>query len=148
MKNNKYLKELGYEWYDLPGNYDEALENDERLSDKAAAGLYNKEDEEGFCDREFWNLDHTLDLIIYSKLCYFREHCATMVTPYCFCYDENGNHLDNGNEEWLKTLDKIIEGLKLSVGLYHQHGYADDEEMERIYEARKLLVEYWGALWY
>ena len=26
MKINKYLKELGLNWYDLPGNYDKKLE--------------------------------------------------------------------------------------------------------------------------
>lgn len=32
-------------------------------------------EEYGFSSMEFFNLDHTLDLLIYPRLCYFRDHC-------------------------------------------------------------------------
>lgn len=43
---------------------------------KPSQDIRNKDmDEYGFSDYEFFNLDHTFDLLIYPRLCYFREYC-------------------------------------------------------------------------
>ena len=62
VKYNKYLKELGLNKNDYPFNI---VEGDERYF----------EDEDGFKNSEFFSLDYSLSLYIYSQLCYFREHC-------------------------------------------------------------------------
>ncbi len=32
-------------------------------------------EEYGFSTMEFFNLDHTFDLLIYPRLCYYRDYC-------------------------------------------------------------------------
>ena len=61
LQLNKYLRELG-----IDENYWLFKEkNDNRYLP----------DEDGFIDAETFNLDMTLSMIIYSYLCYFRDHC-------------------------------------------------------------------------
>jgi hypothetical protein len=146
MKNNKYLKELGLEWYDLPGNYKKKLENNRWLGDRPAADCRNKEDEEGFCEYEFFNLGYTFDLFVYSKLCYFREYIAHICTPGRFitnlgCGTKESQEKDT--KIWLGMLDDMIEGFKLSIV-----GENDSETRYKIIRARQLLAEYWDCLWF
>ena len=43
---------------------------------KPSQDIRNKDmDEYGFSSYEFFNLDHTFDLLIYPRLCYFKEYC-------------------------------------------------------------------------
>ena len=147
MKNNKYLRELGLEWYDLPGNYKKKLENNRWLGDRAAADCRNKEDKEGFCEREFFNLDYTINLYIYSKLCYFREYIADICTPGRFTSylgKETKASQQKDNKLWLDTLDQIIEGFKLAI----VGELSNSEHRYKINRARFLLAEYWDCLWY
>lgn len=147
MKNNKYLKELGLEWYDLPGNYKKKLENNRWLGDRPAADCRNKEDKEGFCEYEFFNLGYTLDLYIYSKLCYFREYIAVICTPGRFISklgDRSNKDQEKDNELWLSVLDQMIEGFKLSIA----GDLNEAEDRYKIVRARQLLAEYWDCLWF
>lgn len=148
MKINKYLKKLGLKQYDMPGYYNEDLENHPHLCDVPGADIRNKEDNEGFCDYEFFNLEHTLDLIIYSKLCYFREHCADFGTPSCFSswHTQTEKQREMSHKAWLKTLDEIIEGFRISIV-----GFTEGQEgieALKIQKARHLLAEFWSCLWY
>lgn len=59
---NHYLKELGIKETDFPFNKGT---DDERYYP----------DEEGFVSAEFFSLDVTLAMHIYSHLCYFRDNC-------------------------------------------------------------------------
>lgn len=151
MKINKYLKELGLEWYDLPGNYDGKLHNCGiyELEDSAAADPRNKENEEGFCSREFWNLDYTLSLFIYPRLCYFRENCADTGTPSYFCYDEEGNEINNANEKWLETIDKMILAFRYLIVMPHWETREELEKIEEIIdEGLTLFLKFYSCLWY
>lgn len=147
MKNNKYLKELGFEWYDLPGNYQKKLEYNKWLGDRPAADCRNKEDKEGFCEYEFFSLDNTLNLFIYSKLCYFREYIADIATPGCFITNlgqQTEESREKDSQLWKKVLDEMIEGFKLAlVG-----DVSDSEVRYKITHARRLLAEYWDCLWF
>ena len=151
MKINKYLKELGLDWYDLPGNYDKKLE--EEKPGVAAADCRNKEDEEGVCNYEFFSLGYTLSLFIYSKLCYFREHIADIVTPGCLtsCYnysneEERKKQSAAAHQKWLEIVDKIIEAFKLQI-TGEREGYEGiDRETQR--EGMQLFIEYYNCLWY
>lgn len=136
MKLNKYLKELGLKWEDLPGNYSFTAPEE-----SAAADLRNMEDEEGFCEREFFSLDYTLDLIIYSKVSYFREHFAPIATPSFFTVHDEGT---DSNQEWLDVLDEILYGFRLSIlGM-------EDNPKERlaIERARQLFIQFYNCLWW
>lgn len=141
MKLNKYLKELGLTQEDLPGYYDPNLKGN-----KAGADPRNKENEEGFCGYEFFSLDYSLALYIYPRLCEFRNEYATFGTPAYFCYDENENEVENGNELWLEALDKMILAFKYII-----LDPADIEWREKdkiIDEGLKLFAEHYRALWY
>lgn len=146
MKINKYLKELGFEWYDLPGTYQEGNENIKEISETAAGDCRNWESEEGFCGYEFFNLDFTLSLFIYSKLCFFREFCADYGTPSCICYHAvTEEEHENAHKFWLNILDEMIEGFKLSIA----PGAANNGiNNYKVNHARRLLAEYWDCLWY
>jgi len=148
MKINKYLKKLGLKQYDMPGYYDEKLENHPHLCDTPGADIRNKEDKEGFCGYEFFNLGDTLDLYIYSKLCWFREHCADIVTPGCFCsyHTQSEKQRQMSHKAWLKTLDEIIEGFRISIVGFTE-GQEGIEKL-KIQKARHLLAEFWDCLWY
>ena len=91
LQLNKYLKELG-----IDENY--WLFRDKQLNDNRY-----KPDEDGFIPAEFWNLDSTLAMYIYSHLCYFRDNC-------------NVGHPGNMSEEkWNKILDDMIISFKLLI---------------------------------
>ena len=153
MKINKYLKELGLEWYDMPGVYDKKL-NDIGLCDKAAADPRNEENEEGFCGYEFFSLDYTLSLFIYSKLCYFREHIADISTPGCLCtysyssftHEEREYYNKVAHNKWLSIVDKMILAFKLKItGI--REGF-EGIDRAAIQEGMHLFAEYYDCLWY
>lgn len=154
MKLNKYLKELGLNEYDLPGYYNEQLENNEETVDVAGADIRNKEDEEGFCEYEFFNLDRTLSLYIYSKLCYFKEHIADIATPGCLCsfdttgmtQEEREESQKQAHDKWMSILDKMILAFKLQIV-----GTTDGREgldYADIREGMHLFVDYYSCLWF
>lgn len=154
MKINKYLKELGLNWYDMPGIYDEKLNDIDSLCDKAAADPRNEEDEEGFCGYEFFSLDYTLSLFIYSKLCYFREHIADISTPGCLCSYNNYKFTQEEREKqsvaahnkWLSIVDKMILAFKLKItGI--REGF-EGIDRAAIQEGMHLFAEYYDCLWY
>lgn len=142
MKINKYLKELGYEWEDLPGNYNPELD----FGDCPASDPRNEEDEEGMCGYEFFSLDHSLALYIYPRLCAFKEYCAIYGTPGCFCYDKYGNHRKDGHERWIKELDKMILAFRYILKAPEEK---DNKTIERTIEAGlKSFAKYYSCLWY
>ena len=106
IKINKYLEELGYIQEDLPGHYDKQCKdfdkpyNDPRNQDMP---------EYGFSVYEFFNLDHTFDLLIYPRLCYFRDHCNV------------GSPGGMSFEEWNNILDSMIEGFKLRIDMLKKY---------------------------
>ena len=96
---------------------------------------------------EFFNLGYTLDLYIYSKLCYFREYIAVICTPGRFISklgDRSNKDQEKDNELWLSVLDQIIEGFKLSIA----GDLNEAEDRYKIVSARQLLAEYWDCLWF
>ena len=154
MKINKYLKKLGLEWYDMPGVYSPKLEKNEQLDCVAAADCRNKEDKEGFSSYEFFSLDRTLSLFIYSKLCYFREHIAPLCTPGCltpsrFHWDTPAQQDQAGqaaHNKWLSIIDKMILAFKIDI-VGPREGYEGiDREAKR--EGMQLFIEYYNCLWY
>lgn len=149
MKNNKYLKELGLTWYDLPGNYVSKLKRRKlkKYKESWAFDERNKENRQGFCEYEFFSLDYSLALYIYPRLCYFKEHYAKIATPACFCYDKNDKAIDGdvANKKWLETLDKIILAFRYIIT-------EPDEDYKKIdkviKEGLKLFARHYCSLWY
>lgn len=148
MKINKYLKELGLEQEDMPGYYDPKLELDRPAGDQR-----NEEDEEGFCEYEFFSLDYTLSLYIYSKLCYFREYIP-IGTPGSLCsFHTNDLSLEEqkkaskiAHDKWLSMIDKMILAFKLKITGVRE-GY-EGVDREAIREGMQLFIEYYDCLWF
>ncbi len=151
MKLNKYLKELGLTQMDMPNYYNKRLANKAKYESKPGADPRNKEDDEGFSIYEFFNLDYTLSLMVYSKLCYYREHIADIVTPGCLTGVRDERKLTEEEKEephkkWIEIVDKMVEGFRISI-----EGTAEGKEgieTYKIHEARHLLAEFWDYLWY
>lgn len=131
LKYNKYLKELGIEENSFPFS---VVEGDSRYV----------EDEDGFRDCEFFNMDSTLAMIIYSHLCYFRDNCLVGCPGYM------------EPEEWRAIIDKMIEAFKLYIVEEKDYWLHNDYERKIISKNRnkkinygmKLFVKYFGHLWY
>lgn len=121
LQLNKYLKEIG-----IDENY--------WLFDKKSGDSRLKPNKDGFVPAEFWNLDHTLAMFIYSHLCYFRDNCNVGI-PSGFT-----------KESWDKTLDDMIRGFKLL--LTTDEYKRTKTQNKHIKYGLRLFVKYMGALWY
>lgn len=127
LKLNKYLKEIGINedfWL-----FKDAKSDDERY----------KPDKDGFVPAEFWNLDGTFAMYIYSHLCYFREHC-------------NVRHPGNMTEkQWNKCLDDMITAFRLLVEEDKVTDYKSIQSKNRekkINYGLRLFAKHMRALWY
>lgn len=126
LQLNKYLKELG-----IDENY--WLFRDKQLNDNRY-----KPDEDGFIPAEFWNLDSTLAMYIYSHLCYFRDNC-------------NVGHPGNMSEEkWNKILDDMIVAFKLLIEKDETdyHSIESKNRQKKIRYGLRLFIKYLYDLWY
>ena len=126
LQLNKYLKELG-----IDENY--WLFRDKQLNDNRY-----KPDEDGFIRAEFWNLDSTLAMYIYSHLCYFRDNC-------------NVGHPGNMSEEkWNKILDDMITAFKLLIEKDETdyHSIESKNRQKKIRYGLRLFIKYLYDLWY
>ena len=121
LQLNKYLRELG-----IDENYWLFEEkNDNRYLP----------DEDGFVDAETFNLDMTLSMIIYSYLCYFRDHCLV------------GHPASMTFEQWKKILDKMIEAFKLQIENDNYNEISKNRQ-KKINYGMKLFVKYYNHLWW
>lgn len=125
IKLNEYLKKIGI-------NEENWLFKEKR-----------EEDENGFVYQEFFNLDTTLAMYIYSHLCYFKENCNV------------GHPGRLTAEKWDEILDIMIEGFKLYL---QSDNYDEVKPKERHYISKnrekkikygmRLFIKYFGDLWY
>ena len=126
LKYNHYLKELGIKETDYPFN---TVEGDSRYI----------EDEEGFKNSEFFSLDYSLSLYIYSQLCYFRDNCLY------------GIPCDFEPEQWEATIDKMIEAFKLIITQPHSDSLTIEDSKNRQKKIRygmRLFIKYFRHLWF
>ena len=122
LKLNKYLREIGIDENSYPFN------EKERQSD-----CRYKEDKDGFVPAEFWNLDTTFAMYIYSHLCYFRDN---------YNYGHPGNLSE---EQWNNILNKMINGFKL---LITNETDVSKTRRKKIDYGLRLFAKYFSALWY
>ena len=119
LKYNKYLKELGIKETDYPFAI---VEGDSRYV----------EDEDGFRNCEFFSLDYSLSLYIYSQLCYFRDNCLY------------GVPCDFEPEEWEATIGKMIEAFKLII----TQDNCSKNKQKKIRYGLRLFAKYFKHLWF
>ena len=127
LKPNKYLREIGIDenfWL-----FKDAKSGDDRY----------KPDEDGFVNAEFWNLDSTFAMYIYSHLCYFKEHC-------------NVGHPGNMTwKQWNKCLDDMITAFRLLVEEDKITDYKSVQSKNRekkISYGLRLFAKHMRSLWY
>ena len=127
LKPNKYLREIGIDenfWL-----FKDAKSGDDRY----------KPDEDGFVNAEFWNLDSTFAMYIYSHLCYFKEHC-------------NVGHPGNMTwKQWNKCLDDMIIAFRLLVEEDKITDYKSMQSKNRekkINYGLRLFAKHMRSLWY
>ena len=89
-------------------------------------------EEFGFSNMEFFNLGTTLDLLIYPRLCYFREYCNF------------GHPMGMTQDQWNKILDTMITGLRIDLTV----STPKIKQQKKIEKAREYLARYWDNLWY
>ena len=126
LKPNKYLREIGIDenfWL-----FKDAKSGDDRY----------KPDEDGFINAEFWNLDSTFAMYIYSHLCYFKEHC-------------NVGHPGNMTwKQWNKCLDDMITAFRLLVEEDKITDYKSMQSKNRekkINYGLRLFAKHMRSLW-
>ena len=124
LQLNRYLRELGIDEKNWLFNK-ENKENDDR---------YNP-DKEGFVDAEFFNLDYSLSLYIYSHLCYFRDNCL------------NGHPSFMTFEQWKSIIDKMIEAFKLQITTDNEWNVSKNKQ-KKINYGMRLFIKYYNHLWY
>lgn len=126
IKNNKYLKELGIKDENIPSAL---IPNcDERKHDMIGYG---------FSTYEFFSLDYTFSILIYPRLCYFRDNCL-------FGYPMGMN-----KEQWLKIINDMILAFRLM--LCEESNLSIEEtknKKQKISRGLKLFIKYYNNLWY
>ena len=126
LKPNKYLREIGIDenfWL-----FKDAKSGDDRY----------KPAEDGFVNAEFWNLDSTFAMYIYSHLCYFKEHC-------------NVGHPGNMTwKQWNKCLDDMITAFKLLIEKenYNLTKIQSKNKEKKIKYGLRLFAKHFNNLWY
>jgi len=124
LQLNKYLREVG-----IDENYWLfKSQNDTRY----------KPDEEGFIAAEYWNLDATLAMIIYSSLRYFKDHC-NYGCPGCMT-----------KEQWDKCLNDMIIAFELLVKKenYNLTKMQSKNQEKKIKYGLRLFAKHFNNLWY
>jgi len=117
----------------------------------------------GFDDGELWNLDHRITEFILPRLKAYRDLPPMGYPGPAPGEDEQLPEGIKGGvtyEQWLETLDKMIEAMELSLTEInfdysikdkeerHNKWREENDEMARkIEEGRMLFCKYWSAIW-
>lgn len=134
LKPNKYLKAIG-----IDENY--WLFNKEHMNDPRY-----QPDEDGFVDAEFFSLDTSISLYIYSQLCYFREYCLECSIP-----------MGLTEKQWKDTVDAMIKAFELMiveedtpVGYESPKAYRirSKNRQKKINRGFRLFMDFYHSLWY
>lgn len=149
---NKYIRELGWDEHTWPFNeilHNELLKVEDKKYDKR---YIDGEYEEGFIDAEFFSLDVTLRLEIYSRLCYFRDHCVNGCPGYF-----ESKYGDNAFDKWKEIIDAMILSFKLQLEDDHeimkgktkreQHIISKNRQ-KKIEYGKRLFIKYLDNLWW
>lgn len=130
---NKYLKDIGID-----------EKNYWVISEDHCGDPRYEENEFGIIDAETWNLDSTLAMIIYSYLCYFRDHCMY------------GHPVNMTFEKWKEIVDTMIMGFELKLKGYDDIPYHSQDEYKQLTKNRtkkinyglRLFAKYFNDLWW
>lgn len=131
VKMNKHLRELGLTYKDLPCS---GLEGCRQRKDKR-----HLPDRDGFVQKEFWNLDYTLSLVIYS---YLKEFLDEYISGYPVGY----KGIDS-DEDWEKAVESMCEAFKIMILKPDGMGRSK-AEIQKVNRGLKLFAQCFEALWW
>lgn len=84
--------------------------------------------EYGFDERDTWSLDYTMDLLLYERLCMYKEYVTGFIDLTFHKFTLKDEELTLG-----ECLDRMIEGLRLNLTL-------DDYDEKRKEESTAKLI--------
>lgn len=133
--DHKYLSELGIKRKDFPWNWNK---NDSRQKKWARERKVY-----GFDERDTWSLDHTLSLMIYERLRWFRQHSPVEMDAkgVAHSYEYKGEEFTLG-----EMIDKALSGFKMSITL-NKHEITENNS-KKIEEAWAILGIIHCSLWW
>lgn len=121
--NRKYLEDIGLKLEDIPQGFclDEA-----NNTTSGRGKLWHLEREKyGFDSRETWDLDYTVKLYLYERLCMYKEKLILVEDKLIKIEDI----IYKGDEySHIEVITKILEGFKLSLTV-------ENLKFEKIHEA-------------
>lgn len=114
----KYLEEIGVDLLDTPWGWN----NDDTERKKEWS---TEKEIKGFDTREIWSLDYTMDLLLYERLCNYKEVASEFL-------DLKFKKFKFKNEELTleECLDRMINGLKYHITLDEMDEKRDDIEVK------------------
>lgn len=118
--NRYYIDKLGIEFKDTPQGWNQ---------DDSRQIYWEKErNKYGFDERETWSLRYTMDLLLYERLCKFKEYASECID---FTFHKFKYEYEILTQE--ECIDRMIEGLKLELTL-------DEFDEKRKCEKVKKLI--------
>ena len=123
IKPTKYIKKIATDFYVF------------RERSKGEDPRYQTISDDGHNSMEFYNLDSTLSLILYSYIMGFRHR--TVGYPGRLSSDE----------EWLAILDDMAEGFKTYYVVAQDVGLWSVENRLKVDRGFELFSEWFGDLW-
>lgn len=119
MNSRYYIDELGIKFKDTPQGW---CQNDSRQD------CWDKEkDIYGFDQKETWCLYHTMDLLLYERLCMFKKYASETIDLSFHKFKYKEEELTQG-----ECIDRIIEGLKLELTLDEFDEKRKDENIKEL----------------
>lgn len=132
----RYLKEIGIELKETPWGWNK--------EDSREKYWIEEIHEDGFDERETWDLNFTMNLLLYERLSKYKEIAKGIVDLSFHTFEYNGEELTQ--EE---CIDKILEGLRLELTLKPFDKKREEQEtIDKIESIWKIydLIKY--ALWW
>ncbi len=131
----KYLNALGKKDSDLPWNWNKG--------DKRQEEWKKERKEYGFDERDTWNLNYSITILVYERLKYYREFAPVEMDKIDFShtYEVDGEKMAYGT-----IVDRILKGFESYLGT---DDIRFDEDVYKEYqECWKLLGIIMPSLWW
>lgn len=114
----KYLEELGIESKDTPWDWND---NDNRQK-----YWYEQIKEYGFNEQDTWSLDYTMELLLYERLCMYKELASNVIDLDFHTFEFKGMEITQR-----QCIDAMLEGLKLDITLEPFDEKREDEVIKK-----------------
>lgn len=119
-------------------------ENDPYQSKKAKKQSRKFFKKYGFREEETWGLNTAIAIYLLPRLAYLKEHIHSYsYPPWLEIFNEFGDKISSGYDEWIKILEKMIDGFEI---IAEEQVYSlDKEKAIKANEALDLFRKYY---WY